>query len=97
MKMAWRKWPISFTTLIFHSIATIAVQFVDTQGDSIDLTFTASNQGEPLCTNVQAFDDQVLENEEFYTVTLTSIDRAVTLQDATTSLVVFDDDCECFS
>ena len=55
-------------------------------------TFTATNQDEPLCEDVLAVNNEVLENMQLFNVTLTTADSAVLLSRVTSSLVVFDDD-----
>lgn len=60
----------------------------------MDLTFTVDNQDSPLCADVFAVNNEVVENMERFNVSITTEDPAVQLPRITTSLVVFDDDCK---
>ena len=59
----------------------------------MDLTFTAENQSQPLCVDVLAQDNNVLEMRETFAVLVVSQDAAVLLP-APSTLAVFDDDCK---
>ena len=61
---------------------------------SVDQTFTVENQNSPMCVEVLAVNNQIVESREIFTVSLTTNDLAVQLPRMTSSLVVFDDDCE---
>ena len=74
----------------FHSVV---LMFTEERSHFIEITFTVDNHDQPLCTDVFAVGNDVLEDERQYTVTLTSTDRAVSMT-ATSSLVVMDNDCK---
>ena len=55
------------------------------------------NQNGPLCVEVFAVNNEVLENRETFSVSISSSDRSVRLMGNSTSLVVFDDDSESYN
>ncbi len=61
----------------------------------VEVTFTEENQGERVCMELFALNNQVLENQEVFEVSLTSSDPSVVIRTGRKSLVIFDDDCKC--
>ena len=80
--------------LLFFCFSFVSlVLFRDDQGSMTEITFTVNNQDQPLCADVIADDNSVLENDRLYTVALSSTDRAV-VQTTSSNLLVTDDDCK---
>ena len=67
------------------------------EDSNADLTFTIDNQGESLCVDVLAVDNQVLENLEVFNVSIATNDSAVDVPRVLISLVVFDDDSKNYT
>ena len=58
---------------------------------STSLTFTIGESGREICHNVSVTDDDVLEDTETYTITLSSSDEDIIIQSPTASLVIVDE------
>lgn len=63
-------------------------------GSEANLEFTMENQDIPVCVDVFAVNDAVLEREEIFEVFIHSDDPAIKLVSNRTSLLIFDDDCK---
>ena len=57
----------------------------------MNLTFTVGERGRGLCLNVSVTDDDILEDTETYTITLSSTDEDVLIQSSTALLVILDE------
>ena len=49
------------------------------------------------CANISIFDDAILENDEFFSVSLTTTNQAVTLSPSSATITIGDDDSKSFS
>ena len=58
---------------------------------STSLTFTAGERGRELCHNVSVTDDDILEDTEIFTITLSSTDEDILIQSSTALLAILDE------
>ena len=57
----------------------------------MSLTFTAGERGRELCHNVSVTDDDILEDTETFTITLSSTDEDILIQSSTALLAILDE------
>lgn len=74
-------------------ILFILVSFRDSGGE-VNLVFTVENQNMSLCADVFARNNEVIERQEIFDVSVQSSDAAVKFVSNRSSLIIFDDDCK---
>ena len=75
-------------TLTHHPLFLTASDF---ENASRSLTFSLGESGRELCHEISVIDDEVLEDAETYTVSLTSTDDDVAIAVTTASLIILDE------
>ena len=77
-------------------LAFILAVFSDyAQPNPMDLTFLQGISQQ--CANIAISDDAILENDELFSVQLTTTDQAVTLSPSSATVTIGDDDSKLFS
>lgn len=65
---------------------------VDYTASNFQVTFTPVNQGQLLCRTIPVMDDLVCEGDETISVSVTTIDPAVTLSPSSAVVTIIDND-----
>ena len=81
-----------FISILYWHSLTVARDYA--QPTPMELTFLQGTSQQ--CANISISDDAILENNEFFSVQLTTTDQAVTLSPSSATVTIGDDDSKLF-
>ena len=94
MEVLWVS-SFSHTKTVFESVIPPAPG--DFSSTTVQLAFTSGNVGGPLCFNVLIQDDDICEDDEFFTARVISADTNVQIVRQSINVQILDNDGECNS